>query len=192
MRKIYSDSPELIGEMSGASKTIKLINASRAYLDYIHEHISNVNAAFAEVTMACKDLPSIASDQMFPLLKEEVLNHDISKLSSEEFSQYRDAFYPAEGERKVKLADSAWANHQEKNNHHWQTIMSKPDTPIGIREMHLAHMVIDWTAMSYRFGGTAQSFYEQEMATGDKIKLSKDDVAFIYIVFNRLEKYNEA
>lgn len=166
------------------SETQKLINKTREYLDYIEEHINNVDRAFVVVAEKCKDLPSIASDQMYFELTGDISSHDISKLSKEEFTQYRDAFFPTDG-NKTKLCPKAWENHKKENIHHWQSIMDS-DTSIGTREKNLAHMIIDWTAMSYKFGGSAKSFYENEMKTGN-IELKGDDVVFIYKIFDRIE-----
>ena len=166
--------------------TKELIGKTREYLDYVDEHIDNVDKAFIEVSGACSDMVVIADDKSFFTLHDEVKEHDLSKLSKEEFTPYREAFYPAEGEPNIKLDGDAWLHHKENNDHHWETIMSKPDALPGVRERHLIHMIIDWTAMSYKFGGSAEEFYRKE-AQAKKIVIGESDIAFIVKVFNRIE-----
>jgi hypothetical protein len=50
--------------------------------------------------------------------------------------------------------------------------------------VHCTHMVIDWMAMGYKFGDTAQQYYE---ANKDKIELPDYAVDFIYEIFKRLD-----
>lgn len=49
----------------------------------------------------------------------------------------------------------------------------------------IIHMVIDWTAMGYKFGDTAQQYYESNK---DKIELSDEHKMFMYEIFDRLNK----
>jgi hypothetical protein len=46
-------------------------------------------------------------------------------------------------------------------------------------------MVIDWMAMGYKFGDTAQQYYEKNK---EKIKLPGYAVKFMYEIFNRINK----
>lgn len=150
------------------------IDKTREYLDYVETHIDNVRRAFIEFSAKCEDTPWVGDDYSWHSLRAEVEYHDISKLSEQEFVQYRRAFYPTDDEVKQPLDCMAWENHKQKNHHHHETAETYTD---------IMHMVIDWMAMGYAFGDTAQSYYE---ANKDKIHLSDDHVKFMYQIFDKL------
>ena len=112
----------------------------------------------------------------------EIEGHDLSKLSEHEFVQYRKAFYPTETEDKFDMTE-AWNHHKKNNPHHWEHWTQKGFYHPNEWEVHCVHMVVDWTAMGYQFGDTAQEYYE---ANKDKIKLPSYAVDFIYEIFERL------
>jgi len=161
----------------------KYIDQTRKYLDYLEEHLNNIARAFEEVSKACDGMAWVGDDKAWYTLKYEVEHHDLSKFSKEEFTQYRGKFYPIEGEINTKLG-SAWSNHKSANTHHWESIRCDADYP-GVTERDLVHMVIDWTAMGYKFGDTAQEYYESNIM---KINLLDSQIVFIYEIFDRLKK----
>lgn len=163
--------------------TLEVIRRTREYLDYIEEHINNVHRAFAEISAACHDMPFIYDDFKYEILRSQVEQHDISKLSKGEFCQYRQYFYTCEGEEKPKEINEAIQHHYDHNDHHWQTICMKPYTNPIEMEIDIAHMVIDWMAMGYKFGDTAKSYYE---ANKDGIRLPEPAVAILNQIFERL------
>ncbi len=75
------------------------ISKFREYLDYIEEHLNNVNKAFEEVSWACAAMPMIGDDHNWHTLRQEVRNHDLSKFGVEEFCAYRNSFYPINKEK---------------------------------------------------------------------------------------------
>jgi hypothetical protein len=154
------------------------IDKSRQYLDYLEEHLKNVQFAFTEVSDACDGMQWVGDDYAWHTLRSEVIAHDLSKFSKEEFVQYRASFFPVNDEdKKASGFDSAWENHKEKNHHHHETAQNYHD---------LVHMVIDWTAMGYKFGDTAKSYYE---ANKSKMNLSAVHEAFVYEIFDRIENH---
>jgi hypothetical protein len=114
----------------------------------------------------------IYDDFVYTLLDMQIKNHDMSKLSKEEFIQYRMKFYPTKEENNSLsdelLADilfkQAWNNHKRNNDHHWQnwTNTDLVSHPYQL-EINCAHMVIDWIAMSIDKGGTALEYYENNI-----------------------------
>ena len=151
------------------------IDKTREYLNYLENHLENVKRAFAEISDSCKDMPWVVDDYSWHSLRVQVINHDLSKFSKEEFIQYRDSFFPVnEDDKKNSGMKDAWENHKQKNHHHHETAEDYLD---------IVHMVIDWTAMGFKFGDTAQQYYE---ANQDKIKLSENHKEFIYEIFERL------
>ena len=157
---------------------IKHIETSRKYLDYLEEHINNVEKAYYEVITKCKNHPLLKDKVFYNTLLNDVMNHDLSKFSKEEFTQYRDYFYPI-GDKLSPLVEKefklAWGNHLKNNSHHHETLKNNVD---------VMHMVIDWTAMSYKFGDTAQKYYESNK---DTIKLSRENEELLYEIFNYLK-----
>jgi len=162
----------------------EIINKTRKYLDYIENHLNNVWASFDLVRKNCADMRFIWDDYYYHALEFEVFNHDLSKLSKEELTDYRVKFYPCENE--VADADgflAAWQNHKNKNDHHWQTWTNKDYANPNEWEIHCAHMVIDWMAMGMAFGDTAKEYYEKNSR---EIELPEYAIKFIYEIFKRV------
>jgi hypothetical protein len=162
---------------------LEQINQTRKYLDYIEEHVLNVRSAWQEIQAKCKDMNIVYDDFYYKWIDEEVFRHDLSKLSEQEFVQYRKSFYPTDIESKYDMSE-AWKHHKANNPHHWEN-WTKKDMSMPIEwAVHCTHMVIDWMAMGYKFGDTAQQYYE---ANKDKIELPDYAVDFIYEIFKRLD-----
>jgi len=153
------------------------IDSTREYLDYIENHLNNVSRAFTEISKACSEMTWVSDDYSWHSLRREVEIHDLSKFSPHEFTQYRDAFFPPFGNKKKPLG-SAWEHHKQCNHHHWETIENHTD---------LVHMVIDWTAMSYEFGGSAQEYYEKNK---DRIRLTEHQVIDMYEIFDNIRVFS--
>lgn len=162
------------------------INQTRAYLDYLEEHFTNIRRAFQELSEACNGMVWVGDDYTWHTLRNEVCYHDVSKFSAEEFTQYRANFFPIKDEVNSRQAfSSAWEHHYKSNEHHWEFISSAP--PVRL-DRYLVHMVVDWMAMGYKFGDTAQQYYE---ANSHKIKLTEQQTEFIYVLFTKLKEHNE-
>lgn len=152
------------------------IDQTREYLDYIEDHLNNVKRAFTELSKACDGMWWVGDDYSWHMLKRRVEMHDLSKLSKEELVQYRDSFYPVkETDKETSGMDAAWENHKRMNTHHHESVEDLLD---------VVHMVIDWTAMGYKFGDTAQQYYE---ANQEKIKLLDEHKKFMYEIFERMK-----
>jgi len=153
------------------------IDKTREYLSYLEEHLENIRIAFIAISNACDGMAWVGDDCSWHTLRNQVMAHDLSKFSKEEFVQYRDAFYPVDDVCKQDSGfNDAYKNHIKKNTHHYGTAKTYND---------IVHMVIDWTAMGYKFGDTAQSYYENNKQI---VSLSKDHQKFIYEIFDRIRK----
>lgn len=75
-------------------EAVKYINKTREYLNYLEEHIDNVRKAFCYISEKCKDMYFIKNTDCYEVLKSDIINHDISKFSIQEFVPYRKSFYP--------------------------------------------------------------------------------------------------
>ena len=151
------------------------IAKTREYLDYLEEHINNIDKAYHEVATACDDLREVSDDSVYFELNEEVRNHDVSKFSKEEFTQYRAKFFPIVSEGITENDfDTALEHHKDHNPHHWEKVNGYTD---------VFHMVVDWTAMGYKFGDTAQQYYE---LNSEDINLEPKWIEFMYKIFSRI------
>ena len=164
-------------------KALAVIEKTREYLDYLENHILNVNIAWDVLKEKCKDMRFTSDDYVYHSIEAEIFHHDLSKLSAEEFTQYRESFYPCEFEPQKKSLGMAWEYHKEKNFHHWDAWTAKQYGNPYAWEIHCVHMVCDWMAMGYKFDDTAKQYYEKNE---DKIHLPDYAVEFIYRIFKRV------
>ena len=120
-------------------------------------------------------------DFMWHVIDAEVKAHDESKLSAQEFTQYRNYFCPAENEEKDQEAFlSAWEHHKEHNEHHWQNWTVKHGTNM-YADAFLVMNIVDWVAMGFEFGDTASDYYEKNK---DEIKMPDWAVKMMYQIFD--------
>lgn len=161
---------------------LEKIQKFREYLDYIERHYQNVQGAWALIQEKCDkaQFRFLSDGKAFALIAQDVKYHDTSKLSAQEFTQYRQYFFPIEGEEKDEQAfQSAWEHHKQHNVHHWQHWTQKyQDDPHA--DCYLVMMLVDWIAMSFEFGGTAREHYEQHK---DQIHLPDRFIDLMYRIF---------
>ncbi len=158
------------------------INKFREYLDYLETHYNNVQKAWVLINEKCKDkgFRFISDDLVWHTIDTEVKQHDCSKLSAEEFTQYRQYLFPCDDEERNKdLFRQAWENHKKENEHHWQHWTTKyKDSPYA--DAFLVMNVVDWVAMGFEKGDTAKEYYEANSA---KIELPEWAVKLMYEIF---------
>lgn len=150
------------------------IESIRKYLDYLEEHLENVRLAFDEVVKTCSEMWWVKDDVFWHTLRQAVCVHDMSKFSAEEYIPYVNAFYPDRyvDEQQAKAAlVTAWEHHKANNPHHHESATCVLD---------LVHMVIDWTAMGYKFGDTAEQFYRKHAVA---MNFSDEQVDFLNEIF---------
>ena len=155
----------------------------REYLDYFERHYDNVQKAWALINEKCQNdkFRFIYDDFVWHSIDCSIKMHDESKLSEYEFTQYRNYFFPAQGEMKNKKAfDSAWEHHWKSNDHHWEcwTVAAKGDP---YADIYLVQMVCDWVAMGFEFGDTAKSYYEKNK---ERIPLPEWAIKLMYEIFD--------
>jgi hypothetical protein len=113
-------------------------------------------------------------------IKDDVLHHDDSKMTDDEFIAYRMKYYPTKAEEDNMNADpvykdhveelynKAWEHHFMHNDHHpkyWKVIDGHYDNNNEPKEMTLGaiiHMICDWQAMSYHFKSNILDWYEKD------------------------------
>lgn len=158
------------------------IQKFREYLDYVERHYNNVQKAWKLINDNCKNgFRFISDDYVWHTIDQNVKNHDLSKLSKEEFTQYRQFFYPTKDEVKDKEQFlSAWENHKKENAHHWQNwTVNYANHPYA--DIFLVENIVDWVAMGFEFGDTARDYYENNK---EEIKLPEWAIKDMYAIFD--------
>ena len=139
----------------------------KEYLDYVERHYNSVQKAWELIKEKCKDknFRFLSDDYVYGLINQDVIDHDESKLSKEEFTQYRQLFFPTKEEKQHKEKwkeefKPAWEHHKANNVHHWQNwTENHANNPHA--DAFLVMNVIDWVAMGFEFGDTAKEYYER-------------------------------
>jgi len=151
--------------------------ADNAYTSYIKEHITNVQKVWALVKpklIEHNDYNKIHIDMADDLIKE----HDKSKFIVNEFSHYREKFFPCKTDNtngkdtyciENDAFDAAWNRHQKKNPHHWEYWVMGEGKVLTVSFYYLLEMLCDWTAMSVKFNNVPSSWFKDNKA---KMKLS--------------------
>ena len=104
-------------------------------------------------------------------------------LTTEEFTQYRQYFYPCKNEVKNKdLFFSAWRHHKDNNIHHWQNWTTKCKG-YAYRDSYVVMMLVDWVAMGFEFNDTAQEYYEKNKGTIDLPEWAEE---LMYRIFEQI------
>lgn len=171
---------------------INKINKIREYCDYLEEHYNNVQSAFntlskrldryEAVDFIDDDYTYVYSNFNIATLQKQIEQHDLSKLSVEEFVHYRQSFYPISEEEKEnskELFESAWEHHKQNNPHHWQGRLCKHDD-YNNEFNDTIENVCDWIGMSYKFGKEIDKYY---LENNHKMTLSDNSKRIIETVF---------
>ena len=142
------------------------------YFMYVIEHKYNIYRAY-RILKKNKTIRKAMGVKTFI----HVIFHDMSKFLPSEFIPYARYFYgdyPSSEEigNKIDLYsgktkeevkeefDEAWKLHYSRNPHHWEYWH---DQQLCMPVEYLIYEVIDWTAMSLKFGGTPQEYYIENM-----------------------------
>lgn len=131
----------------------------KEYVEYISEHISNVHLAFLKYGKTLCEKLNISLSK----LSNNIDIHDKSKYSEEEFEPYRQWFHSCSyEERDEKAFNKAWEHHYKFNRHHPQYWVDEDGNIKDMDKIFIAEMLLDWEAMSMKFGGTTYEYYLKE------------------------------
>lgn len=159
-----------------------------AYLAYIDAHRKNVFTAFCrfgQQICLCLSLVGPAYKQ----LRACVSRHDLSKYENREFGQYRQFFFPADGEEKDKaLFDRGWQHHYQNNRHHWEFWLEN-GKPKPMDKLAIAEMILDWVAMSIHFKTNPLIWYNQNKHKIVFEKRTRETVETVLQVLARTKQY---
>lgn len=151
------------------------------YLDYVEEHIANVQKAWniMKNKPECMDyIKSLAKTnsfyvylQLVKLIDRNIRHHDESKLEMEEWEPYRQYFYPINEKEKENAKESfefALQHHYQYNLHHWNW-WDKNDCKGSMSVVYVIEMCCDWIAMGLKYNNSAYDWYKKQT----DIKLGK-------------------
>ena len=140
---------------------------TREYLDYINRHIEFLNKVFDEDIWPLRDKKNISryfTDSFYidaiDKCKENILEHDLSKRTNDEFYAYRERFYPTERERSEKWDEilksfhPAWVHHYRNNPHHAEYWNGK-----DMELCYILELYCDWKSVSLLKGGNPYKYY---------------------------------
>ncbi len=166
-------------EMAGLKHTAKI----REYCDYIDEHLHNVAKAWSILQETCRDDNIIYDDHLFFVTDQMIKDHDLSKVSPEEFIQYQRNFFPVEKKDDTGF-EAALGHHLLHNGHHWEKWAEIKCQFPNEWACHCACMICDWLAMSMKFGDTARVYYDKNK---DRIIIPDYADRYIYKIFAMIE-----
>ncbi len=163
------------------------------YLNYINEHINNINQVLEDITPYLIDEYYINKNDYIKIV-DLICSHDKSKFSDEEFYGYCQYFNATkeDEEDEIKFKKS-WNHHQKNNPHHWEYWLLYEDGNIEVLEMdfiYIFEMLCDWTAMSYKFEDIPGDFYKknkEEIILGKK---TREIVEFYLPIFDIIAENN--
>ena len=184
------------------------------YIDYINNHVNNVLRSYITLITEENLNKLYEADVFKPMdiifsrenqvkvtnsLARQVLTHDQSKFSDEEFEPYRKKYYPYDAKDATKKSEEeleeieqefqgAWKHHYMNNRHHpeyWRyhiiektpngnkikLVENRLDTATIMPVVDVLHMILDWNAMSMQFGNTVFEWWNNN-ATDEKEALN--------------------
>ena len=135
---------------------------SDQYDRYLDQHRRNVRRGWEFLV---DNLPDLFSKVDLHAMKNQILNHDASKNSPEEYDAYDRYFYGGNKSfRVVQDFRKAWLHHIHENPHHWQHWILVNDDP-GEGEIllemplpYIIEMICDWWAFSWQRGNLSEIF----------------------------------
>ena len=135
---------------------------SISYDQYLDQHRKNVLKGF---NWLVDNLPDFFKGVDTHAIATQILMHDASKTSKEEYDAYNEYFYGGNRSfRVVRNFQNAWLHHIHNNPHHWQywvLINDEPDEGEVALEMPyecIIEMICDWWAFSWQKGDLSEIF----------------------------------
>ena len=135
---------------------------SISYDQYLDQHRKNVLKGFDWLV---DNLPDFFNGVDTHAIATQILRHDSSKTSPEEYGAYKEYFYGGNRSfRVVRNFQKAWLHHIHNNPHHWQhwvLINDEPDEGEVALEMPyecIIEMICDWWAFSWQKGDLSEIF----------------------------------
>ena len=174
---------------------------------HLEQHLRNIERAWNYLQDALKN-DKIWDEVDIYSVMHYLEEHDLSKCNAEEFVPYAEFFHGTHGknfsadkygnssfakERHDKVVNTfkaAWEHHKDNNPHHWQNWTAKDGKePRCELLVHLICMIVDWIAMSYQMGDTAEEYYVKNK---DWILLPEWAHDEVQRIFKKINEYERA
>lgn len=165
-------------------KTIE--TQEKEYEKYLKTHKEGVEKAWKLLKLVSTfTLEWTKSATVIAQMETNIKLHDQSKYSAEEYTQYRNWFYPADGEDRNKEAfNLAWENHKKHNLHHWEAMVGMPYNENKI--CYTIEMICDWMSMANMFNEKVDSYYNKMK---DKIQLEEWQRELVIDCYKQIDSY---
>jgi hypothetical protein len=165
------------------------------YDSYLYNHINNVRHGYEwiKVFVPQDKISKIFPDLNYFNLEFNIVNHDKSKYSPDEYKAYNDYFYGSNSKSKKILDDfnKAWLHHIHQNKHHWQywclitddgdkTVKEYKPIGLDIPDDFIVEMICDWWAFSW------QRHFELNTLN------TNDPIAGLYEIFDWYNEHRNA
>ena len=132
--------------------------AYKNYFDYVYEHLDNVHKVYYKL----KDFLEVYFNLDSKIFKYIIDNHDLSKFSPDEFTEYREHFFPVDEinipdevkQKSKELFKCACKKHYMRNPHHPEFWHDEDGTKHKMADIYIAEMICDLWAMSIKFNNT--------------------------------------
>ena len=174
-----------------------IIEQTRKYLDYLEEHLQNVEKAFLLFRKHCHTHWIFEEQHQLKLewLEADVYCHDLSKFSTQEFQYYRVKFFPTVREKTFdegiqeefhKAFQGAWEHHKTNNAHHPATYLKMRANNNPNWELGVIHQAIDLMAMSLKFGGEPSKYLDDHRCVQFK-DVPNEAIQILYTILYTIE-----
>ena len=121
---------------------------SQKYDMYIREHVDNLQRGFTWLKQNCPEVLEDLEEE----IQYQIIIHDDSKWSDEEYDAYDEYFYGA-GKNENEF-NYAWLHHIHNNPHHWQYWLLREDDgdtiPLEVPYNYIIEMVLGWWSFSWK------------------------------------------
>lgn len=159
---------------------------SEEYNKYLDEHVNGLKQGLKWFE---KYYPKVfinekTGNDIQYLVETNVILHDKSKYSIEEYYAYDEYFY---GDRNnEKEFNYAWLHHQNHNPHHWQYWLLVNDDEgkleaLDIPLEYIIEMILDWWSFSWKQGNLFEIFKwydnnKNNMILSDKTRTKVENI----------------
>ena len=138
---------------------------SQKYDIYIRGHVNNIQRGFQWLKQNCPEVLEDLEEE----IQYQIIIHDDSKWSDEEYDAYDEYFYDA-GKNENEF-NYAWLHHIHNNPHHWQywVLINDDDGTIGLDMPYnyIIEMILDWWSFSWKSNNLYEIFdwYDEHKKT---------------------------
>ena len=168
---------ESVEDLISSDESLENNKKQEEYLEYIKEHVLNVQKAFQLHFLPLLDKQFISSKLSDEEIKSAiqtaakyVLVHDASKYGDEEFDGYREKYYPTAREKadpdfekiSYEKSEIAWIHHYENNPHHPMYWVKENGEIEDMTLAYIIEMLSDWFAMSMKYHSDTWEWYREK------------------------------